>query len=73
MSVHACTYTLDQKNLTQHNHFWDHKGHYKMNLEPEGPSELPVISWSKVLKNRLETQAGKLGSQGLGLIYLCIS
>lgn len=41
MSVHPCTCALDQKNLTQHNHFWGHKGHYKMNLEPEGPSERP--------------------------------
>lgn len=40
MSVRECTCTLDQKNLTQHNHFWGHKGHYTMDLEPEGPSEL---------------------------------
>lgn len=44
-----------------------------MSLEPQGPSELPVISWSKVLKNSLGTQAGMLGSSEIGLIYLCIS
>lgn len=47
--------------------------HYKMSLEPQGPSELHVIYWSKVLENNLETQAGMLGSQGSGLIYLCNS
>lgn len=37
-----------------------------------GPLRIPVISWSKVPENSLETQAGMLGSQGSGLIYLCI-
>lgn len=32
--------------------------------EPQGLSELPVISWSKVCENHLGTQAGMLGSQG---------
>lgn len=44
-----------------------------MSLEPQGPSELPVISWSKVRENNLGTQAGMLDSQGSGLLYLCIS
>lgn len=66
MHMHTCT--PSQKSLTQHNHFWGHKGHYKKSLELQGPSELHVISWSKVPENSLETQAGMLGSQGSGLI-----
>lgn len=73
MHAHAHTSTPNQGTLTQHNYFWGHKGHYKMSLEPQGPSELPVISWSKVRENNLGTQAGMLDSQGSGLLYLCIS
>lgn len=54
LCVCACTRThahRSQKTLPQHNHFWCHKGHFKMNLKPQGPSELSVTSWSKVLES----------------------
>ena len=42
--------TTDWFQIGKNNHFWGHKGHYKMSPEPQGPSNfLLFISWSKVL------------------------